>query len=228
MIGVERDIAVIVVAAGTSERFGKRNKLLVELSGKTVLSRSIEAFSSRPSVREIVVVVGKADADACIRCAREVRSDVTIRECLGGASRRESVHAGLAALETSAPFVAIHDAARPLVEAKLVDRVVSAARRTGAALPVVPITDTVFDVASDEIRNVVPRDGLRAAQTPQVFRRDWLLDALGQIGEGTDEASALFQCGYPISLVEGSVRNIKITWPQDVAIADALLNWRRN
>lgn len=219
-----RDLSAVIVAAGRSQRFGGKDKLLEMLDGESVLARSVGAFVDHSAVCEIVVVLNQESIETCDELLAPLRDLGNLRTCCGGRTRRESVRAGIAHLKDAAPLVAIHDAARPLVDCDLIDRVLDAARRVGAAVPVTPIADTIFEVSDGTICGVVPRDGLRAAQTPQIFRTDWLADALDRVGDGTDEASALFQCGYQIELVEGSPANLKITWPEDIALAAALLN----
>jgi 2-C-methyl-D-erythritol 4-phosphate cytidylyltransferase len=123
--------------------------------------------------------------------------------------------------------VAIHDAARPLVSAELFRRVFAAARRTGAAVPSVPLSDTVVTVDADgNVASTPDRETLRAVQTPQVARRDWLEHAFAEFCDGTDEGSLLVRAGYPVATVDGDASNIKLTRPFDLALAELLLGQR--
>ena len=113
-------------------------------------------------------------------------------------------------------IVAVHDAARPLVSVDLVQRVLGAAQLSGAAVPVVQLGDTIYQVANGQIAGLEARDRLRAAQTPQAVRRDWMLAALGGDTQVTDEGSALFVGRFPVVVVDGSAGNFKLTWPKDI------------
>jgi 2-C-methyl-D-erythritol 4-phosphate cytidylyltransferase len=137
------------------------------------------------------------------------------------------VRAGLAALTVACTHVAVHDAARPLVTATLVERVIKAALGDGAAVPVVPVGDTLHVISLEgTILSTPDRSGLRAAQTPQVARRDWLERAYRVADGTTDEGGLLHAAGYPVRLVDGDPTNLKITWPADLALAEALLATR--
>jgi 2-C-methyl-D-erythritol 4-phosphate cytidylyltransferase len=145
----------------------------------------------------------------------------------GGAERSDSVKQALARVRPEVDFVAVHDAARPLLVSAWVDEVFRAAEKTGAAIPGVRVTSTLKRVAADgRIEATVSREGLWEAQTPQVFRRDWLIEAYAKQGtlRPTDEAQLIEQLGHPITVVEGSPLNIKITTAQDFKLAEAALD----
>jgi 2-C-methyl-D-erythritol 4-phosphate cytidylyltransferase len=148
----------------------------------------------------------------------------------GGAERQDSVRAGLRALPGDVSFVAVHDAARPLVRAADVARVVAAAREHGAALLAVRVRDTLKRVRGGRVVETPPRDECWAAQTPQVFRRDWLEEALAKAEAdgflGTDDAQLVERLGLPVRVVEGDPANLKITFPEDLALAEARLRER--
>ncbi|HMM42187.1 MAG TPA: 2-C-methyl-D-erythritol 4-phosphate cytidylyltransferase, partial [Thermomicrobiales bacterium] len=134
-----------------------------------------------------------------------------------------STRAGLAYLP-DAGIVVVHDAARPLLDDALIDRIIAASRKVGAAIPVVPVSDTLHRTTPDgRSAGVVDRETLAAAQTPQAARRDWLVDALDRAGQATDEGGMLQAAGYPVALVAGDARNLKITWPLDLTIARSIL-----
>ena len=216
-------IGVVIVAAGSGVRFGDAGKALAPLAGRPVLAWSLSLFASLPIVSEIVVVAGPHTQAGCLMLIGAV-SHPHVSVVSGGATRADSVRSGLAALGPGCTHVAVHDAARPLVTAALVRRVVDAALEGGAAVPVVPVGDTLHVISSDgAIASTPDRGPLRAAQTPQVARRDWLEQAYRVADGTTDEGGLLHAAGYPVALVDGDPANLKITWPEDLLLAEALL-----
>ncbi|HEX5165970.1 MAG TPA: 2-C-methyl-D-erythritol 4-phosphate cytidylyltransferase [Thermomicrobiales bacterium] len=220
-------LGVVIVAAGSGVRFGDAGKALASLAGRPLLSWSLALFDSLPETHEIVVVAGSHTLDSCTALLTTASlAHVTVVE--GGATRTASMLAGLAALSDQVSHVAVHDAARPLVTVALAQRVIAAAVATGAAVPVIPVRDTLHVVSAEgRIAATPDRATLRAAQTPQVARRDWLLAAGRSAAGSTDEGGMLHAAGYPVALVEGDPDNLKITWPQDLALAEALLAARK-
>jgi 2-C-methyl-D-erythritol 4-phosphate cytidylyltransferase len=148
----------------------------------------------------------------------------------GGTERFDSVANALAQVKPEIPFVAIHDAVRPCLTDTLIDNVFAQAVKTGAALLAVPVSDTVKRVDGRKVQATVARQGLWLAQTPQVFRRDWLVDAYakrGQLGKDiTDDAQLIEAAGHPVHVVEGLPSNIKLTAKADLSLADAILKSR--
>lgn len=222
--------AVVIAAAGKSTRFGDPNarKPFVKLGAKAVWEHSLAAFRSVPSVEEFVVVVSPEDRDWFVEAYSPTLAGVTVVD--GGDSRAESVGNGIAAVK-SADFIAVHDAARPLVSASSIAQVFAAAERTGAAILASPVTSTVKKATSGRIETTVPREQLWLAQTPQVARRDWFRAAYAdregaawQPADPTDEAQLLERCGYPVEIVESSPTNFKITTQDDLIIAQALVD----
>jgi len=223
---VTTDFEGVVVAAGRATRFGgKLKKQFQDLAGRTVLERSVAALADRPAVQGVVVVLPPDELDGPPAAA--VRGWPGV-ECVvaGGATRAESVMRGLEAAG-AAPYLLIHDAARPLASAALVDAVMEATRLHGAAVPVVGIEDTVKSCAAGWIEGTLPREGLRLAQTPQGARAEWLRSALKRaLGTGqivTDEAAALEQDGRKVAVVDGDPVNRKITTPADLERAHQTL-----
>lgn len=218
-------IGVAIVAAGSGTRFGSEDKALASLAGEPLLAHSLRAIAACPRVSAVALVMGSHTIDRARELAAIV-TDPAISVCLGGATRTASTRAGLAALP-DVEIVAIHDAARPLVTTALLDRVLDAAVERGAAVPVLPVSDSVY-CAPDGLSLARPleRAALRAAQTPQAARRDWLLRALDAGDEGTDEGTLLHRAGYPVTLVAGDPDNMKVTWPRDLRVAEALLAGR--
>ena len=221
--------AVILPAAGSSTRFGGGSKLLAPLAdGLPVIARTLERFLSRDDVKLIVVATsagGQRFADVPATLEQMLR-DPRVRRCDGGPSRAESVRNALALVPADLEWVAVHDAARPLVSAELIDRVLEAAARYGAAVPAVPIVPTVKQADGPlpaRVQRTVPRQTLWAVQTPQVARRSALAAAFAKcplpLGKVTDEAQLLELAGQDVWLVPGEERNIKITTPDDLRLA---------
>jgi 2-C-methyl-D-erythritol 4-phosphate cytidylyltransferase len=216
-------LGVVIVAAGSGTRFGAEDKVFHHVAGKPILQYSLDMFTRQPAVTCVVVVLGShtlVQGRALIDSAAYRSTTV----CQGGATRAGSVRAGLSALPPDIAMVAVHDAARPCVSADLFAEVLLAAWATGAAIPAVPVSDTVHKIDRDgHVTGTPDRSMLVGAQTPQIARLDWLIAAYGQDGPVTDEAGCLRSAGFPVHVVEGDPRNIKITRPIDLAIAEALL-----
>jgi len=217
--------AVIVVAGGRSVRFGGGPpKTLADLNGKSVLARSLAAFCGRVAYAVVVTPEGLEAEMAAI--ARTSVPDA--RVVTGGKRRQDSVEAGFRALDPSIRWVLVHDAARPLVDSETVDAVLAATRRTGAAVPVLPVHATVKTVDEEGmVVRTVPRQNLRLAQTPQGFRRDLLEEGFRALAGCedvfTDEAALLESIGVQVMTVPGKTSNLKITTPEDLAWASAWL-----
>ncbi len=221
---------VVIVAAGRGERFGDSGKVLAEAGGRPLLAWSLEAATSAVSTAEIVVVSGAHTSEAILSLVRECAGSHPTQICRGGATRQDSVRAGLGMLSESVDVAVIHDAARPLATPLMFDDVACAARRWGAAIVAVPVTDTIKEVDGCRILRSLPRDTLRAAQTPQAFHRGMLIDAMNRAeaaGEVfTDEAGLLEWAGMPVRVRPGAGENLKVTLPEDLLLADVLLRAR--
>lgn len=220
------DVSAVVVAAGRSTRFGQ-NKLFLPLAGTPVLAWTLRAFEECPAVCTIALVLNAANLEAGRQLIAEYGLTKVRHLCLGGARRQDSVLAGLEALG-GCEWVAIHDGARPLVTPDLVSRGLAAARATGAAIPGVPLKDTLKVVGPDDLVAATPeRARLRAIQTPQVFGYRLILDAYRQArDEVTDDAALLEALGHPVRVYPGSYDNLKITTAEDLGVAEALLRRR--
>jgi 2-C-methyl-D-erythritol 4-phosphate cytidylyltransferase len=214
----------IILAAGRSERFGE-DKIFAELQGLPVLLHSVRAFLAAEVVEEIVVVARPGTEFRVAMLLQDL--DFPIRVVTGGQRRRDSSLAGVEA--ACGEFVLIHDAARPLVSPELIKRVLDSAETHGAAVPVLPMVDTLRYVENGFLKpEVLPRAGLVAMQTPQGFRRDLLLPALEECDEDLpDDAAALLSRGIPVAVVPGDRRNLKLTYPEDLALAQLFLSPRR-
>jgi len=225
--------AALIVAAGNSQRMGGVNKLLQPLEGVPVLVRTLAAFQVAESVDEIIVAAREEDILEISKLCRTYGLSKCTKVIRGGESRVHS--ALLAALEASADMelLAVHDGARPLVTPELVDRVVAAAARCGAAAPAVAVKDTVKSVRENgAVEETLERARLRAIQTPQVFQSSLLKAALQSALEVeapvTDDASAMERLGKVVFLVEGEEENLKITTPMDLILAEAIIKARED
>jgi 2-C-methyl-D-erythritol 4-phosphate cytidylyltransferase len=223
--------SAIVAAAGSSSRMGGQNKLFLPIDGIPVLARTLTALRDAQLVDEIVVAAREEDLLAVGElCKRYGVTDKPTRVVRGGATRTESVL--LAAMECSrqAAFIAVHDGARPLAEPSLIDGVITQAYRTNAAVPAVPVKDTVKVVRDGVVDHTPDRETLRAIQTPQVFDAQLLRAALKAVTDSgetvTDDCAAVERLGKQVYLTDGSYENIKITTPEDIALAEAILRRR--
>ena len=224
------DVAVIIPAAGKSSRFGGREKKpFASLDGRPVWLRSTELFWTRDDVSKVYLVIAPEDREEFRTRFGHLIAFANAEVVDGGAERFDSVAAALARVPDSVAFVAVHDAVRPLTPHPVVDAVFAAARRHGAAMPALPVADTLkqVDPSTNRIAGTVPREGLWQAQTPQVFRRDWLMEAYAQratfAGTITDDAQLVEALGHSIFAVTGSARNFKITTKDDLDMSEALL-----
>jgi 2-C-methyl-D-erythritol 4-phosphate cytidylyltransferase len=222
--------AVILPAAGRSSRFGdpKQKKVYAELDGRAVWLRAVEPFINRDDVIQTVVVIDAADRELFDRRFTASVAFVNIRVIEGGAERVDSVARALEVIDPACEFVAVHDAARPCLTPELVEAVFSAAQEHGAALPGLPLSDTLKRVGADHLATeTVSRLGLYAVQTPQAFRRDLLVRAYAnrtRVGRDvTDDAQLVEAIGHACFVVDGSPWNIKITKHEDLLLAAAVL-----
>ncbi len=222
-------VAVILPAAGKSSRFhDKEKKPFATLDGRAVWLRTAELFVTRDDVARLYVVVSPEDDELFRRrySANLAFLDVTI--VAGGKERFESVANALAQIGDDVDLVAVHDAVRPCLTTAQIDSVFAKAAQTGAALLAVPVTETIKRAGKgDTIQHTAPRDGLWLAQTPQVFRRDWLVDAYARRGQFkgniTDDAQLIEAAGHAVHLVPGAATNLKITTRDDLTLAAAIL-----
>ena len=221
--------AVILPAAGKSSRFGgKEKKPFASLGGRAVWLRAAELFWTRDDVSRVYVVISPDDRELFEIKFRSHLAFARGSVVAGGAERFESVANALTVIPPDVEFVAVHDAVRPLCPKERVDAVFAAAQEHGAAMLAVPVADTLKRVDdANRITETVPRAGLWAAQTPQVFRRDWLVEAYARRGEVkvpiTDDAQLLEALGRTVVAVPGHSSNFKITTQDDLELAEALI-----
>ncbi|MCA0268608.1 MAG: 2-C-methyl-D-erythritol 4-phosphate cytidylyltransferase [Bacteroidetes bacterium] len=218
------DVAVVLPAAGQGTRMGEAvPKQYLDLGGAPVLVQTLRALAAHPAIVQAVVVASPdavADAHAVLRATPPM---LEVKVVAGGATRRASVQNGLDALDESVRIVLVHDAVRPFVALQLLDDVIRAARTYGAAVPAVPVADTLRRADGETFGETVDRNGVYAVQTPQGFRRDLLERAFVEIADATtDDAALVAALGHPARLVRGDRRNLKLTTPDDLALARAL------
>jgi 2-C-methyl-D-erythritol 4-phosphate cytidylyltransferase len=223
----QQKTSAVIVAAGSSERMGGIDKVFSILDGKSVLTRVIELFQMCDRIDDIVIVLNHLNMGEGKKLAADEGWKKVKNICEGGKRRQDSVLNGLNCLG-ECDWVVIHDGARPLVTVELIENGLDAAEETGAAIAAVPVTDTIKMTADDlTIQGTPPRKSLWAAQTPQVFRYDIILNAYRRLKyEITDDARAVELTGGSVRIFQGSNDNIKITTPEDLAVAEILLKKR--
>ena len=215
----------VIVAAGNASRMGGIDKVMAELKGEPMIVRTVRTFQECDAISEIVIVTRPDLLTPISQLCREMSKVKAV--VAGGRSRQESVNLGLNALSDKVKLAAIQDGARPLITWQVIDRVVRAAHTYGAAIPCVPVKDTIKIGNGGVVQSTPDRATLFAAQTPQVFDFDLLRGALKKAELEdymvTDDASAVEYMGMKVKIVEGDERNIKVTTPMDLKIAEMLL-----
>ena len=215
----------VIVAAGSASRMGGIDKVMAPLRGEPMIVRTVRQFQNCDAILEIVIVT-REDLILPITslCADFSKVKAVVA---GGKSRQESVSLGLNTLSDKMKLAAIHDGARPLITWQVIDRAVRAANTYGAAAPAIPVKDTIKVVQGGVVKNTPDRATLQAVQTPQVFDFDLLRGALKKAeldgAAVTDDCSAVELMGMSVKIVEGDERNIKVTTPMDLKIAELLL-----
>ncbi|MAG30789.1 MAG: 2-C-methyl-D-erythritol 4-phosphate cytidylyltransferase [Deltaproteobacteria bacterium] len=227
-----RSVAALVLGAGRGERLGfDLPKAFVPLAGRTLIEHSIRALAEASCLGRIVPVLAPREFARfeAIGLAGIEALDGPVE---GGMERQDSMRAGLASLEDEVEWVAVQDAARCLVAPEDIRSVVAVARDAGAAILAEPVRDTIKLVSDGRVEETPLRAGLWAAQTPQVIRRDWLeeaVEAAERAGrQATDDAQLVEWLGYPVRVVRATAPNPKITRPEDLLLAEALLEQRRH
>lgn len=225
---MEDIVAAIVLAAGRSTRMGPEDKLWADLNGEPVVGHALRGVTALPELSILVIVAPQVLHERLESLVPE-REGLEVRCVAGGQRRQDSVAAGLAAL-IEADWVLVHDGARPMVTPELCATVLAAAREHGAAVPVVPVTDTLKRVDEEDttrILGTIDRASMRAAQTPQGFEAARLRAAHAVTErDATDDASMIEEGGGTVVAVEGDTANLKVTRPVDLVLARALLDDR--
>ena len=219
----------IIAAAGTGSRMASdRPKQFLQLAGMPIIFHTLKPFELCDSIQEVIVVLPAAEAAEFLAQAGKHGLRKLARVVPGGATRADSVKRGLMSIRpATAEIVAVHDGVRPFVTVEEIESTIEAARAEGAAILATPVTDTVKLVKGDAVVKTLERQNLRQALTPQCFRYDLLRQAYEQADVNdpslTDESSLVERLGQRVTIVEGSTRNIKITTPRDLLIAERFL-----
>lgn len=224
--------AAVVPAAGTARRMGGREKLLESLGEMPVLAHTLRALDNCPYITEIVVVT-RGDLIVPVgQLCRDCAFSKVTKVVLGGETRTHSVLAGIREVSPEWELIAIHDGARPLVSAEVLEEAIVKAASCGAAAPAVPVKDTVKRAAGGVVEETLERASLFAVQTPQVFEagliKAALTKALEEGAELTDDCAAVERLGMKVALTRGAYENLKITTVEDLILAEALLEWRES
>lgn len=225
-------ISVIIAAAGKSERFGgAEKKTFAKIDGRPLFLRTLEHFIRREDVCQTILAVAPEDMDQMKASFGANLAFLGVKLVEGGARRRDTVMAGLQAVSEQAEYVAVHDAARPCVATDRIDAVFAEAVKTGAAILAIPLTGTIKRVASSMvIDETVSRLNLYEAQTPQVFRKELLVQAYSRRTDSgdeiTDDAQMVELAGHPVTIVLSDATNLKITTKSDLTLAAAILKSR--
>ncbi|WJQ81840.1 2-C-methyl-D-erythritol 4-phosphate cytidylyltransferase [Brevibacillus brevis] len=222
---------VVIVAAGSGKRMGgQRNKLWLPLAGEPILAHTVRLFATHPDIDEVVLVVSEADHAEVMTLIFAEKLMVVVT--MGGAERQDSVRNGLASLSANCDYVLVHDAARPFVTRKQISDMIKQVQQDQATIMAVPVKDTIKVVGANGLVESTPaRESLWAVQTPQAFRMSLLREAHQAAGEagkqGTDDAMLVEWLGHPVSIMQGSYENIKITTPDDLWFGEEILRKRK-
>ncbi|WP_371811819.1 2-C-methyl-D-erythritol 4-phosphate cytidylyltransferase [Brevibacillus sp. HB1.3] len=222
---------VVIVAAGSGKRMGgQRNKLWLPLAGEPILAHTVRLFATHPDIDEVVLVVSEADHAEVMTLISAEKLMVVVT--MGGAERQDSVRNGLASLSANCDYVLVHDAARPFVTRKQISDMIKQVQQDQATIMAVPVKDTIKVVGANGLVESTPaRESLWAVQTPQAFRMSLLREAhqaAGAAGKlGTDDAMLVEWLGHPVSIMQGSYENIKITTPDDLWFGEEILRKRK-
>lgn len=229
---MSKNIAIIICAAGASNRFGgKRKKPFVDVAGRPAFLRSIEFFANRDDVKQILLAIPADEQEMMdVKWGANLKF-FNVKVYHGGAERFDTVRAGLELVKENIDLVAVHDAVRCCLTDKWIDQVFVAAQKTGAAILAAPVTDTIKHVENKTIIKTVDRTNLYEAQTPQVFDKNLLKEAYANLekldrSKISDDSQLVEALGRKVSIVEADSSNIKITRPGDIAVAEAIIKSR--
>ena len=225
-----KKVYAIIPAAGSSRRMGGGNKLVMELGGQPILCRTLRVFNACDAIDGIVLVCRRQDQKTYASLCADWNIDKVAKIVEGGPSRERSVLNGVLACGKEIGYVAIHDAARPLITEDIIRETVELAKKDSAAAPAVPVKDSIQRIEKGKMMENVDRSTIMAVQTPQCFDIDLIRAALTKaIDSGanlTDDCGAVTTLGQPISMTRGSYENIKITTPEDVILGEVILKGR--
>jgi 2-C-methyl-D-erythritol 4-phosphate cytidylyltransferase len=218
---------VVIPAAGQGKRMKTgRNKLFLELSGTPLIVYTLQVFDRDPQCKKMILAINPAEEEIFTSLLQSYSIQKPIVFVSGGAERQHSVYNGLKEIQNT-EIVLVHDGARPFVQADLLTKLIKTAVERGSAIPAVPVKDTVKKVKGTTVVETVERSSLWAVQTPQAFRVSVLRKAHEKAAEegflGTDDASLVERINEEVVIVEGDYHNIKITTPEDLLFAEAIL-----
>jgi 2-C-methyl-D-erythritol 4-phosphate cytidylyltransferase len=223
---------VVILAAGQGKRMGAgKNKLLLSLDGIPVLVHTLLVFENDEECDGIILAINTKDEQEFIQLKNKYNINKVLSFVHGGKERQDSVYNAIQTIKADG-VVLVHDGARPFIDKETIHQVMKVAEQAGAAVVAVPVKDTIKKVENKRIVETIERSSLWAVQTPQAFRISILLDAHHLAAQnaflGTDEASLVERLPYQISIVEGSYDNIKLTTPEDLYFAEAIIRKRDN
>lgn len=225
-------VSAIIVAAGNSTRMGGVNKQFLLIDGVPVLIRTLKAFENSELIKEIIISAREEDIPQMYAMLKDYCIKKVSNIVKGGCTRQESVFNAVKCCVTESDYIAIHDGARPLVSTETIEETIFAAFNFEAAAPGIPVKDTIKVVDGDGIVVSTPaRDSLRAIQTPQVFNKEMYLSAMQSVPNSelfTDDCGLIEAFGKPVEIVGGDNTNIKITTPEDLVIAEAIISKGEN
>ncbi len=222
-------ISAIVLAAGSGKRMGgKTMKQFLKIGSNPVIIQTLSVFERSCFIDDVILVSPESEVDFSRRFVKAASLDKVSKIVVGGSERQHSVKNGLNAVSQNSDIVIIHDGVRPFLTEKNITDVVASAKKSGAAILAVPVKDTVKEASGEYISRTIPRENLWLAQTPQAFRYNVIKKAFENADNlgltGTDDASLVEATGKEVSIVLGSYNNIKITTPEDLLFAEALVS----
>ncbi len=225
------NIAIIAAAGQGTRMGGGRAKQFREISGTPIIIHTLRRFEQCTTIGEVLVVVPAGEQAELLAAAAKYGLRKLARVVAGGATRTESIRRGLQTVRAAtAGVIAVHDGVRPFVTPEEIDRTVEEAARSGAAILAAPVVDTIKEVESGRVHRTPERGRFWRALTPQCFRYELLRRAYEQAFahglEATDDSALVERLGAEVSIVEGDARNVKITTPQDIALAEMILKQR--
>lgn len=224
-------VSAIIPAAGSGKRMGGNTcKQYLQIGGRPIILETLSLFQKAEIITDIILVVSAAEVAATKEMVKAAGITKVVAVTEGGAERQNSIKNGLNLLKSDTEIVIVHDGVRPFITESMIESSVAAAKEAGAAIVAVPVKDTVKRAKSCTVTETVPREELWLAQTPQAFRYDIIkkayLEAEKNSFVGTDDASLVEAIGARVKIIPGSYENIKITTPEDLIFAEALINKR--
>ncbi len=229
---MSQNVAAIICAAGASSRFGgKRNKAFVDVAGRAVFFRSAELFANRDDVKQVLLGISPEDEELLsVKWGPNLKF-FGVSIFLGGAERFDTVNKGIELIKDDIDLIAVHDACRCCVTEEIINSTITAAAKSGAAIPACPVTATIKQAKDNIITKTIDRTGLYEAQTPQIFSASLLKKAYENLknldkSKISDDSQLVEALGHKVTIVEADSSNIKITRQSDIAVAEAILKFR--